>query len=330
MSSPAPLATVTRRDVASGREVPESVHVGHLVVVDADGAPIVAHGDPEHLTFVRSAAKPFQATACLELLDGLDVPPTAHPSPRELAVAWASHRAEDHHLEAVRSLLARAGVDEDALTCPPARPEADPSAGLAPVHGDCSGKHALFALVGRHLGIDRDALLDPAGTLQRVVLRVLTEALGPVRATGTDGCGAPAVAVALRGLAGGFAALAGDDRWARVRAAGLAHPATVGGEGRLETALLAAGTPAKSGAEGVFAAGWIAADGRPRGLAVKAADGAARAATVAAAAALAAVDRPAADRWHPAPPLGGGRPAGTIVAAAEVAAALAPHRAALA
>jgi transcriptional regulator with XRE-family HTH domain len=115
---------------------------------------------------------------------------------------------------------------------------------------------------------------------------------------------------------------------------GWRSPLLVGGEGRLESALLAAGVVAKVGAEGVFAAGWRAADGTPRGLAVKAEDGADRAATVAAHAVLVAAGVVAADVWSPAagprwraagrprprrrptgrpgPAEGGCRPAGTV------------------
>lgn len=319
--APAPLATVTRRDVASAQPVVESRHLGHLVVVDADGAVVAALGDPQRTTFVRSAAKPFQATACLELL-ATEIGPADPrlPSSEEIAIAWASHRAEPHQLATVQRLLRRAGTDAAALTCPPARGEDDPAAGPAPLLSDCSGKHALFALVGRRLGFAPDRWLDADGPLQRVVLQVVADAIGPATAIGVDGCGAPAVAGPLVGLARGFAATVTDDRWAAVARAGLAHPDLVGGRGRLETALLAAGTVAKSGAEGVFAAGWCDADGRAHGLAVKAEDGAGRAATAAAAAVLDRLGHLPSGAWSPAPVLGGGRPAGEVVADPQVTA----------
>lgn len=315
---PAPLATVTRRDVVTGREVPESHHVGHLVVLGPDGAVAGVLGDADRPTFVRSAAKPFQATACLELLDGAGAPPTAQPSPVEVAIAWASHRAEPEHVATVARLLARSGTDQQELTCPPVAGEHDPAAGEARIHSDCSGKHALFALTGQHLGLGRAQLLDPDGPLQRVVLRVVADAIGPALATGTDGCGAPAVAVPLHGLARGFRALAGEDRWARVRRAGLQHPHAVGGRDRLETALLGLGTIAKSGAEGVFAAGWCDDDGGAWGLAGKVEDGGARGIRAAVAALLHRLDRLPAGAWSEAPILGGGRPAGTVTASDAV------------
>lgn len=314
MSGTGPLAEVTRRDVRRGLEIGESTHRGSLAVCDPDGEVLASLGEPWRSTFVRSCAKPFQATACLELLDLSG----STPSDLEVAVAWASHRGEPRQIEAVRRLLARSATTVDQLTTPPDRPEADPGATPAPVLHNCSGKHALFALVGTEQACPRERLLDVDGPLQRPVLAVLEEVMGPIDAVGVDGCGAPAVAVPLARLARAYAALASEDRWARVREAGLAHPGIVGGLDRLESALLEVGVVAKVGAEGVFAAGWIDERGRARGLAVKAEDGAARAATAATVELLEAAGIVRPDLWRPAAPTGGGRPVGRVRAAPAV------------
>lgn len=330
----APLVEVTRRDVRDGRQVVESVHTGHLVVV-ADGNRVAALGDPDRVVFARSAVKPFQATACLELLADAGV---ALPTDAEVAVAWASHRGEPRHLAAVRALLARAGLTPDELTCAPGVSEADPGGAPSRLTHNCSGKHALFALAGKALtgeALAGEALtsgastgtpagvIDPDGPVQLAVLGLLAEVVGPVAAVGVDGCGAPAVAVPLAGLASGFARLAVESRWSRVREAGLAHPGLVGGEGRLETALLGAGVLAKVGAEGVYGVGWRTGDGRAWGLAVKAADGGVRGAAEATIALLAAWGVVPAGAWTSPPPLGGGHPAGTLRPSPELAALLA-------
>ncbi len=300
--------------MTSGREVSESTHRGSLAVCDADGEVLASLGDPWRSTFVRSCAKPFQATACLELLDLAG----SRPAGPEVAVSWASHRGEAAHIEAVRRLLSRSATTAEQLTTPPDRPDIDPGATPAPILHNCSGKHALFALTGSEQACPRDRLLDADGPLQRPVLAVLEEALGPFDAVGVDGCGAPAVAVPLARLAAAYADLAAGDRWRRVREAGLAHPQLVGGTDRLETALLGAGVVAKPGAEGVFAAGWVDERGRARGMAVKAEDGAARASASATVELLEAMGVAPVDLWRPAAPLGGGTPVGRVRAAPAV------------
>jgi L-asparaginase II len=310
----APIAEVTRRDERGGDEHVESSHRGTVALVDADGTVLASLGDPARSTFVRSTAKPFQAAACLELLDLAG----SVPGPAEIAVAWASHRGEPAHVEAVRRLLARSATPAERLTCPRDRPEADPGATPARILHNCSGKHALFALAGSEQACPHDRLLDADGPLQRAVLAGVEEALGPFEAVGVDGCGAPAVAVPLSQLARGYAALASEPRWARVRQAGLEHPRLVGGAGRLESELLAAGVVAKMGAEGIYAAGWVDERGRPRGLAVKAEDGAVRGAAAATVELLEALGVVPRDLWRPAAPQGGGRPVGRVRARPEV------------
>ena len=105
---------------------------------------------------------------------------------------------------------------------------------------------------------------------------------------GVDGCAIPTYAVPLIALARGFARLGTGEGLvagaakaaARIRAAVAAHPVTVAGNGRFDTdvmSLLGAGAFTKSGAEGVFCAALPEAG---LGLAVKADDGAGRAAQV--------------------------------------------------
>lgn len=315
---PPVVAEVTRHDGHAERV--ESRHRGHVVVVGPDGVEL-AHGDPDLELFPRSALKPFQATACLEVLDEHGPVAPDELTAAEVAVAWASHRGEQRHLDAVRRLLARSGTAPEGLTCPPALPEADmtwppASPGEPPtrLRYNCSGKHALFALAGRGLGLRGQSLLDPGGPLQQGVLATIADACGPVLGIGVDGCGAPAVVARLRGLADGYRRLVAEDRWRRVLEAGIAHPGLVGGQGRVESALLAAGVVAKVGAEGVYGAGWTE-DGRAHGIAIKAEDGQPRGVAVALVAVLAARGVVSPDVWSPPPVTGGGEVVGAVRAA---------------
>jgi len=323
-----PLVEVTRRDVRNdpggsgdvrAREVVESVHVGHLVAVDGRGAVTREDGDADTVVFPRSALKPLQAALCLELLDSVGV----ELDPEEIAIGWASHRAEPAQLEAVRRLLARAGLEEEHLSCPRASVPDEPAAPRSHLAHNCSGKHALFAVTARALGlpVDPASLLAHDGPLQSHLVAGLETLLGPIVAIGVDGCGAPALAVPLITVAHAFARLGGDERFARVRAAGLAHPALIGGHDRgpggtrrplVDTALLGAGVAAKRGAEGVLAAGWRTQDGHAGGIAAKASDGSMRGVATAVVAHLESNGVVPERTWRAVEPQGGGLDAGTV------------------
>nr|MBA2529990.1 asparaginase [Euzebyales bacterium] len=273
---PAPaLVRVVRNGVV------ESAHSGHVAVCDPSGAVVAALGDAELPTYVRSAVKPFQALAILELLEQAGVTLDVDG----LAIGCASHDGtEAHQIEAAR-LLAEAGLDEAALQCPPALPKDLPTIldqrRPEPLAHNCSGKHAAFLLAHTAIGEPPASYLDTASQLQRRVRDHLAEVSGATpTGPGIDGCGAPAWVLPLRGLATGFArmAVAGDGHLLRVRAAMTARPDLVGGEEAFDTQFMRHDprVVAKRGAEAVLAAGLDRA-GAPVGVAIKIVDGGARA-----------------------------------------------------
>jgi len=294
-------------------DVVESVHAVSLVVLAPDGSVVRSAGAVERPVYGRSALKPAQAVAVLST-PGVDL------TDAEVALAAASHSGEPGHLEAVTALLARHGLTADALRCVPdlplgvdaARAHLAAGHGPTPLAMNCSGKHAAM-LVAAH---GDPGYLDPDHPLQRACRDALADLAGPVLAASTDGCGAPAFATTLTGLARlprALAHVAAGTAPARVAAAMRAHPWLVGGTGRLETVLMAEvpGTLAKSGAEGVLVA--ALADGTA--LAAKVDDGHARALGPVLLEVLAAagVSVPAALVAVAAPPvLGGGRPVGRL------------------
>jgi L-asparaginase II len=294
----------------------ESRHRGSMVLLGPDGQVELAAGDVDAPVFPRSSMKPLQAVAMLRA--GLDLPEKC------LALACASHSGESVHVDLCRAILARAGLGEAALDCPPAMPldEATAAARLRAGGGptrsrhNCSGKHAAMVATCVANGWAVDGYLDPEHPLQRTIRAGVEELTGePVAAVAVDGCGAPQFAFGITGLARAFRHLAtadGGTPEGRAAAAMRAHPVVIGGTGRDVSELMTAvpGLVAKEGAEGVYAA--ALPDGRA--MAVKVDDGAMRPLP----ALLAAVllrwgrDGEVVSRWAAPPVLGGGRPVGEI------------------
>ncbi|PFG44441.1 asparaginase [Isoptericola jiangsuensis] len=316
----APLAEVVRGDLV------ESVHLGHLVVLDATGDVVLAVGDPTTTIWPRSSLKPVQAVAMLRA--GLDL------RPRRLALAAASHDGTVRHVAIARQVLQDAGLDPRALANTPDLP-LDPATAVtwqAAGHGpdrltqNCSGKHAAMLATCVAAGWPTDGYLAPDHPLQQAVRTAVAELCGPDGAehATVDGCGAPLFSTTLTGLARGFARLVTAPEGspeARVVAAMSAHPELVAGEHRDATAAMRAvpGAIAKDGADGVYAAAL------PGGaaLAFKVLDGAsrprpavlARALRAAGAADVPGVDPDALDALARTPVLGGGRSVGEVRAA---------------
>src|ERR687893_2607034 len=169
----APLVAVRRGPVV------ESIHRGRAVLCDPAGGVIDATGDPEAYVFARSSAKPFQALPLVLSGAADDLGLTDD----ELAVACASHNAEEPHLAAVTSILGKAGLTENDLQSgahlPLYGPEADELIRSGeeprPVHGNCSGKHAGMLAVCVHEGYETATYRDPGHPLQRRILGLIAK-----------------------------------------------------------------------------------------------------------------------------------------------------------
>jgi L-asparaginase II len=270
----------------------ESVHEVEAVVVAPDGERLLDTGGTDQPVFARSAIKPFQALPLV--LDG--AADRYGLTREELALACASHSGEARHVAVARSILARAGLAEDALACGPHEPFAPAAAaslrreGREPgrIHNNCSGKHAGMLLLAQAAGWSVDGYHEPGHPVQQRVLKEVARwtGLDPDRIpNGVDGCGVVTFALPLAAMAGAFARLAAatatGEPAGRPLQAMAEHPFMVGGSDRLCSAIIEATDGhivAKVGAEGVYTAALL---DRGCGLALKVRDGARRAAEVA-------------------------------------------------
>jgi L-asparaginase II len=282
----------------------ESRHSGAIAIADAEGHLLLALGDVGRSVFPRSAVKALQAIPLVEsgAADALAL------GEDELAVACASHSGDPVHLEAVRSLLAKAGLDESDLACGAHWPVSEAAtrglirAGRRPqtIHNNCSGKHAGMLAATVHLGLDPRGYERPDHPLQVMIARIISETCGVAldRARmGIDGCSVPTWALPLGALAQGFARLGTGEGLSpertsagqRLVRACFASPVLVAGEERFDTIVLRGLAPSafvKGGAEGVHCA---ALPELGLGLALKIDDGAKRGAELALAQVLAAL-----------------------------------------
>ena len=275
----------------------ESLHRAIAVVCDASGDIVHRWGDAGRPIFPRSAIKSIQALPIIET----GAAERFALSDVELALACASHGGEPMHVNAVAAWLARIGLGIEDLECGAQAPIHAPAAEAlfragetsSAIHNNFSGKHAGMLTTARHMGEPTRGYIAPDHPVQRRVAATIGEMCGvdmDAAPLGIDGCSIPTFAIPLAGLATGMARIAdpsglGADRAAavaRLCRAVAAHPEMVAGTGRFCTALNRESKGrvfAKTGAEGVYVA---AVPTLGLGIAVKADDGAGRAAEVAA------------------------------------------------
>lgn len=324
-------------EVARG-PFPESVHRGAAVICTPDGEIVESWGDADRVMLPRSSCKMLQALPLVES----GAADAAGLGTEQLALSCASHNGAEIHTSRVNAWLKGLGMGEADLRCGPQIPD-DKAArnglracGCGPdqTHNNCSGKHAGFLTLNRHLGGGAE-YVDPSHPVQQAAKAAFYEMTGDDDyGYGIDGCSAPNFGATLKGLATAMAKMARPDQaltGARAVAARrlvdamMAHPDLVAGEGRACTGLMRALNGAgavKTGAEGVFTA---ILPGLGYGIALKIDDGATRASNCVMAALLVrlglldAAD-PAATAWMTPPDLnrrglvtGGIRPSETLI-----------------
>ncbi|MCR4962757.1 MAG: asparaginase [Firmicutes bacterium] len=243
---------------------------GSIVVLDEQGEIERDLGDVHFLTYMRSAAKPLQATPAVEsgAVDAFGI------DGRELAVMCGSHIGEEEHVAAVLSILRKLGLKEEDLTLGAdlslsrALREQRLAEGIASrkAFNNCSGKHACMLALCRFYGWPTAAYQAPQHPVQQLILSVVAEYAQLPKEdiiVGVDGCGVPVFGMPLSHMAKAYYRLAHPQTLperrgqaaARITRAMGAYPTMVAGRGRFCSELMRVTQGriiGKLGADGIY------------------------------------------------------------------------------
>ncbi len=222
-----------------------------------------------------------------------------HLTSKEIAIICASHEGTDEHVEVIKGIQAKIGVQESDLLCgthllshlPTVEAMKNRGEALSPNRNNCSGKHTGMLAQARMRGLPIADYINPDHPVQKAILESFSQMCGmePERVViGTDGCSAPNFAVPLSNAALGFRAPVrptrpvADTRAAcrRITSAMMTNPVMVSGAGRFDTRVMEVCPKrilVKGGAEGYMAMGILAGvmgtESPGIGIAFKVADG---------------------------------------------------------
>ncbi|MFF2093085.1 asparaginase [Paenibacillus sp. NPDC058174] len=250
----------------------ENVHYGAVTVVDETGKIIYQTGNPEHMTFLRSAAKPFQALPGMKR----QIDEVYGLTGKEASLFAASHRGESFHIDALESILSKMDVSESTLHCCSTYPLNEQAKAErhqnheAPrrLFHNCSGKHLGLIGLSKHMGWNAETYYQLDHPVQQEIiesLAYLAEVPASSIPVGIDGCGLPVHALPLHKIALVYLKLAcpdliadADIRAAAARIAQLMNenPDMIADTKFVCSALLKdSNLTAKGGAKGVYGIG---------------------------------------------------------------------------
>lgn len=265
----------------------ESIHRGHLKIIDGFGKTLTAMGDTKTVAFVRSSSKPWQVMPFL-ISGGAE---EYGYTDKEIALACGSHGGEPIHTETAFGMLTKVGLGEKDLRCGKHMPfneaaaHALSEAHLEPtqLHNNCSGKHAAMLAYAKFIGAPLETYEHPDHPIQQNMVDLVAQICDYPREDiriAIDGCAAPNFALPVSAMARGFLHLvhpspeSTDEMRAaseRVVSSMMTYPGMVGGTERLDT-LIMQSMPgqiiSKIGAEGVWLAAILPCEKYERGLGI--------------------------------------------------------------
>ncbi len=191
---------------------------GTVIVVNENNKILYEKGNGDEIAFPRSSAKLMQALTPLSL----GAKEKYSLSQEEIAVICASHSGEDFHIDTIRKLLNKVGLDESFLKCGPHYPfkedvaERMKKAGIKPsdIHNNCSGKHTGMLISCKLLDVDLEDYYKIDHPVQKLItknIEKVCECEIPMEHISVDGCGVPVHAMTMRQFAKGMARMADYD-----------------------------------------------------------------------------------------------------------------------
>lgn len=227
--------------VTRGKEV-ESCHEVYAIALDEGGKIILSAGDPDYITCIRSALKPFQASAAI--LEGATE--EAGFISEEIALMCASHNGEKIHAQTAMKMAQKLGLHASQYECgihPPydkrTREEARKlNTIFTPFHNNCSGKHSGMLSLAKKLKTDPSGYTHIEHPVQRTIFKQIKKLTGYNHFPhGIDGCSAPTPFLALKTIASLFQKLGSGiyPELTEAYRAMIKHPYLIGGKKRFDT-----------------------------------------------------------------------------------------------
>lgn len=237
----------------------EQEHLGFFVKINSDRSVFKIGKDINYPYYLRSCAKPLQASLIIDY----ELDKFYNMTNEEIAICCASHAGEACHVNAVKGFLNKIELDERYLKCGLHKPLSKTEQNKLLISGEqentlqnnCSGKHALMLAICKKNGWALDDYDKPEHPLQIAIkekIYSLCEIKKDYPVT-QDGCGVPIHSMPLENMVKGYLNLFLSEKYAKIRDAFVKNPYLIGGEDRLDTAIMEANNKlnAKVGAGGL-------------------------------------------------------------------------------
>lgn len=222
----------------------EQEHYGFIVKVNFDEKAFKIGDDNNYPFYLRSCAKPLQASLLINF--GLDT--FYKMTQEEIAICCASHAGEPVHVNTVKGLLDKIGLNENYLKCGLHKPLSKTEQNKLILENkkenilqnNCSGKHTMMLAICKKQGWDVNDYYKNDHPLQIAIKKKIYELckLESDYPATKDGCGVPIYSMPLENMVKGYLNLFFDKKYTKIKDVFVGNPYLIGGEDRIDTALM--------------------------------------------------------------------------------------------
>lgn len=222
----------------------EQEHFGYVIRADKDRELEKIGEDRNYPFFLRSCAKPLQAS----LLIDYELDKKYNMTDEEIAICCASHAGENIHTDIVKGLLDKFGIPQNRLKCGKHDPISKTAQNelllnnekATEIHNNCSGKHTMMLGLCKINDWDMDNYDNINHPLQKEIKRKIYDLCKiktdyPIT---KDGCGVPIHSMPLCNMVKGYINLFCNPKYERIKNAFLNYPYVIGGENRTDTKII--------------------------------------------------------------------------------------------
>ncbi len=233
----------------------EQEHRGFIILADIEH-PFDFTGDAnKYPFFLRSCAKPLQASLIIDYNLDLTV--------EETALCCASHAGEDIHVSLAKHILKKFDLDESMLKCGLHKPLSKTKQKEMLLKGEvenvlqnnCSGKHVMMLALCKKNGWSLENYDKSDHPLQIAIKNKIYELCKVTKEypVTKDGCGVPIMSMPLENMLHGYLNVFCNPKYEKIKNAFLNYPYIIGGEDRTDTMIMqnSDGLIAKVGAGGL-------------------------------------------------------------------------------
>lgn len=222
----------------------EQCHYGFVVLADKNKAFDFTGDDKDYPFFLRSCAKPLQAS----LLIDFGVDKFYNLTDEEIALCCASHAGEEIHVQTAINFIKKIGLDESYLKCGFHKPISKTEQDKLLLSGkkenifqnNCVGKHIMMLAICKMKKWDLSTYDEPEHPLQAAIKQKIYNlcSVNKEYPVTKDGCGVPIHSMPLKNMLHGYLNLFCNPKYEKITNAFRKYPYIIGGENRLDTKVM--------------------------------------------------------------------------------------------